>query len=539
MLRADIIDGRGLSPAERQALTREAQAGRIKRLAPGFYTGNLKLSPEEVVKRNALHLAAAIQPGGVLTGRSGFELIPSNGRDGLHLFLAGGSVGSTILPGLTIHRMGGAGPLEADIPYLGLYIPSFARRCLENLVRGRVRKAGAGVARTLGRDGVETRVDAFCAQHGEIRLNDERDLARRIAPQLGLEAQFQEFDALVATILGTRNAPLSTSVARARAAGNPYDPDAIARIGKLADCLAAIPMGSVLEPPSQGESRTAACFIEAYFSNYIEGTRFPIEVAKDIVFNGIVPDNRPQDGHDVLATFQQLADLEVGVPLEEPGQRLPPIDYASFRSEIVARHADLMAARPEVSPGKFKSLPNVAGSTSFVVPELVEGTLRAAVERLSDVHDPFSRALLIHFLLVEIHPFADGNGRLSRIMMTRALLASGLSRIVVPTVHREDYVDTLRLLSRNDIPDAFVRCMMRLQALAATAHATTLARTIDIWATTNAFLEPREARLCPVDLDAQIEWRGGVPLTSRMNRELDEEAGTPGIRLLAPGIAQD
>lgn len=298
-------------------------------------------------------------------------------------------------------------------------------------------------------------------------------------------------------------------------------------------------MPPVSEPPSQGESRTAACFIEAYFSNYIEGTRFPVEVAKDIVFNGLVPESRLQDGHDVLATFRQLADLDVGAPSEGPGQRLSPVDYASFRSEIVARHADLMSARPEVSPGRFKTLPNVAGSTSFVAPELVEGTLRAAVERLSDVHDPFSRALLTHFLLVEVHPFADGNGRLSRIMMTRALLASGLSRIVVPTVHREDYVDTLRLLSRNDIPDASVRCMVRLQALAATAHAPTLAGTIDLWATTNAFLEPREAKLRPVTPDAEITWRGGVPLTPRMNRELNEEAATPAIPFLAPGAAQE
>jgi hypothetical protein len=49
------------------------------------------------------------------------------------------------------------------------------------------------------------------------------------------------------------------------------------------------------------ESRIAASFIEAYFSNYIEGTRFVVEEAKRIVFDGVMPAQRPQDGHDVLA----------------------------------------------------------------------------------------------------------------------------------------------------------------------------------------------------------------------------------------------
>ena len=74
MLRDEIIIGRDLTPADRQRLSRAAKAGRIRRLAHGYYTGNLKLPPEEVVLCNALHLAAAVQPGGVLTARSGFEL---------------------------------------------------------------------------------------------------------------------------------------------------------------------------------------------------------------------------------------------------------------------------------------------------------------------------------------------------------------------------------------------------------------------------------------------------------------------------------
>jgi hypothetical protein len=88
------------------------------------------------------------------------------------------------------------------------------------------------------------------------------------------------------------------------------------------------------EPPS-AESRIAASFIEAYFSNCIEGTRFVVEEAKKIVFDGVVPVQRSQDGHDLLATYRQLANLGTHAP--------STISTKDFEQEIKARHADLMS----------------------------------------------------------------------------------------------------------------------------------------------------------------------------------------------------
>jgi hypothetical protein len=39
------------------------------------------------------------------------------------------------------------------------------------------------------------------------------------------------------------------------------------------------------------------------------------------------------------------------------------------------RHARIMEGRPDKSPGRFKTDANRAGSSVFVTPELVEGTL--------------------------------------------------------------------------------------------------------------------------------------------------------------------
>src|SRR3546814_11597636 len=98
-----------------------------------------------------------------------------------------------------------------------------------------------------------------------------------------------------------------------------------------------------------------------------------------------------------------------------------------------------MTQRTGIQPGVLKTKPNQAGNTAFVHPDLVRGTLREGVNVLRSITDPFSRALVVHFLLVDVHPFNDGNGRISRIMMTKELLAAGLSRIIIPTVFPRPY----------------------------------------------------------------------------------------------------
>jgi hypothetical protein len=45
-------------------------------------------------------------------------------------------------------------------------------------------------------------------------------------------------------------------------------------------------------------------FFEAYFLNYIEGTKFIIEDAKKIVDTGVAIPKRIKDSHDILGTFQ-------------------------------------------------------------------------------------------------------------------------------------------------------------------------------------------------------------------------------------------
>jgi Fic family protein len=79
------------------------------------------------------------------------------------------------------------------------------------------------------------------------------------------------------------------------------------------------------------------------------------------------------------------------------------------------------------------------------------------------VPEGLARAIYYAFLVSEIHPFVDGNGRLSRLVMNAELSRVGEARIIIPTLFHEEYVDCQRLLSRQDDPIGLIRALTLMQ----------------------------------------------------------------------------
>ncbi|MCS4089421.1 Fic family protein [Rhizobium sp. BK176] len=341
-----------------------------------------------------------------------------------------------------------------------------------------------------------------------------------IAPLLDAEEQLSTLNEIVGFVLGTREADLvSKDVTARRRRISPYDPECMNRLRVLAETMGVAVLPSRADPHTAREARSNTSFIEAYFTNYIEGTKFLVDKAKRIVFEGDDPDGRPADGRDVTQTFSQVVHLTPGMTMSTT--------FDEFVDEIRERNHLLLDARPEKEPGQFKTDANRAGNTVFVMPEFVEGTLREGYAMMRGIENPLARAIFTHTMLVLVHPFNDGNGRVSRIMMNKTLVSSGHSRIVVPTIFRTDYINGLRALTAHEgpRPSPLIRAMMRCQDVTAKISDPSLDRTVEIWASCHAFLEnERDANFTPPDPDAVIEWRDGIPAPSEYWQNLDLEA---------------
>ncbi len=199
---------------------------------------------------------------------------------------------------------------------------------------------------------------------------------------------------------GTREAKLESVVARARAAGQPFDPNRIALFERLFSALRETASPDRAAPERSANATATLAFFEAYFSNFIEGTEFSVDEARKIIFEGEIPAERPADAHDVMGTFRLASD-------NKEMSRLPRT-FDAFVDLLRARHARIMEGRPDKNPGTFKTQENRAGNTIFVVPDMVLGTLEKGFEFVQALGDPFQRAIFMMFLVSEVHPFADG-----------------------------------------------------------------------------------------------------------------------------------
>ncbi len=159
------------------------------------------------------------------------------------------------------------------------------------------------------------------------------------------------------------------------------------------------------------------------------------------MFEGRLIPNRTEDSHDILGTFQAA--------MQAPWRDQPASMAGDFLHWLKSVNALVMQSRLEKNPGEWKGQNNQAGATLFVAHELVQGTLREGFERIQALEDPLARALMTMFVVSEVHPFKDGNGRTARLAMNCVLSAAGRSRIIVPTVYREDYLLPLKSLSNH------------------------------------------------------------------------------------------
>lgn len=462
-----------------RAVSQMVRQGTARKIGPRLYTRNMSEPVEVIIARNRWQIVDMLAPAGVISYRTALESRPA--EDG-SVFVACKYRKTTELPGLRIVRISGHGPAEGDMPFIGgLHMASPSRFLLENLSHT---KGMEGATKAAGQKVVEEKLASILRIKGESELNRIRDLARRIAADIGFEKEFSLLDRLIGSLLQTQKADLKSPVAKSYSQGEPYDPLRLEQFEALRSALARTVLPTRHRTYEPGAAFYNESFFDAYFSNFIEGTEFEVDEALGIVFSGVIPQSRPEDAHDILGTWRVVGSL---VEL----QRLPS-DVSSFLDLLRRRHMSILEGRPDKRPGEFKEKGNRAGSTFFVAPELVKGTLTQGFSFYKSLSDPLARALFMMYLISEVHPFDDGNGRTARAMMNAELVAAGVCRIMIPSVYRNEYISSLKLLSNHKDPSSFLRVMSVAQDFVSRIDFSELVAARRVLEVCNAFERPAD-----------------------------------------------
>ena len=454
--------------------------GKLRKIAPRIYTTNMDDTPEDIVRRNVFYILGQLYPHAVISHRSAFELKPTDGGD---IFLTYTYTKNVVLPGIKVHLMQGPKGTGHDMPFIeNLYISSAERRMLENLQKGRTRN---NVSKCLPRTFIEETLEKMLAVNGETGINAFRDKAREMSRQLGMTEEFETLNSIIGALLSTKpTSVLSADSAIARAHGVPFDRERVRLFETLFEALHNEPFPVMDEQNASTSEFRNFAFFESYFSNYIEGTEFEIEEAYRIIETGQPLPARNADSHDVLGTFQIVASRRE--------MRRTPHTPDELIEILQDRHRIMMAARPDKNPGMFKMQNNHAGDSHFVDYTVVRGTLMKGYEYYQSLESAFAKALFMLFMISEVHPFNDGNGRISRIMMNAELVHADQSKIIIPTVFREDYLNGLRRLTRRGDPSVLIKALSRVRLFSVNIVGDDFEKTRKYLEQTNAFKDGDE-----------------------------------------------
>jgi Fic family protein len=382
--------------------------------------------------------------------------------------------------------MQGHKPIEGDNPFSGeLYASQLERALLENM---QVSRQPGPESKTITLPELEERLEQVIRVKGEAGLNELRDKARAIAEKLEMQSEFEKLNKLISALLTTQPSKiLSSPVAVARAFGNPYDPARLPLFEKLFIELKQKVFAALPEKNTSNRAFRNFALFEAYFSNYIEGTEFELGDAKKIIETDTPMPDRDEDSHDILGTYKLVSNIEE--------MKIIPGKPEELLEILLYRHKVLMSARTSKKPGQFKDKNNRAGDTHFVDHTLVKGTLIKGFDFYQALTDPFAKAAYMMFLISEVHPFLDGNGRTARVMMNAELVNQGQAKIIIPTVYRDDYMLALRKLTRQQEPAPYVRMLMKAHLFSSGIAGDDMDEMEKFLETSNAFKEHDKARL--------------------------------------------
>ena len=207
-----------------------------------------------------------------------------------------------------------------------------------------------------------------------------------------------------------------------------------------------------------------------YNSNHIEGNTLTYGETELLLLFDETHGSRPMrdyeemKAHDVA--FQKIKEwaTDTETPLTEQDiKNLNQIILVQpFWKDAIT--PDGQPTRRQITVGNYKTQPNSVRLPNgelfeYTAPQEVPIRMQELMEWYRDEQTalhPVTLAAMFHYKFVCIHPFDDGNGRVSRLLMNYVLLAHKLPPVVIKSSDKQNYLHALHLADTGQY-EAFIR----------------------------------------------------------------------------------
>lgn len=185
-----------------------------------------------------------------------------------------------------------------------------------------------------------------------------------------------------------------------------------------------------------------------YNSNAIEGNSLSLEETSLILNENIVPEGK------TLREIYEVRNHKTALEFLK--------DYTGDFNEnlILKLHSIILKDISKRFAGRYRESSvrifgsNVKFPDSEKVPQLIRNLIYWYKKNKRKYH-PFEIAVLISMKFVTIHPFIDGNGRVSRLLMNFLLTKNNYPKIDIYMTQRNRYLKAVRRANEEDYSEIF------------------------------------------------------------------------------------
>jgi Fic family protein len=177
-----------------------------------------------------------------------------------------------------------------------------------------------------------------------------------------------------------------------------------------------------------------------YHSNAIEGSTLSLRETQ-LVLEGYAP-----AGGKSLREIYEARNHDLALRRLERWAEERPRPSALTAQDLLDVHAQVLADIEPASAGRFRSARVLIKGTRFIPPgshkfdDLIPRMLELANRQGTPL---VLQAAELHYNLVAIHPFNDGNGRTARLLMNYHLLRHGYPHAIIEVGERAEYLSAL------------------------------------------------------------------------------------------------